>query len=368
MTPNSSEQFWAAVQRRDASWDGKFLYGVVTTGVFCRPGCPGRTPNRANVRFYQTPAEAERDGLRACLRCRPLALTGADPWTERITALCRFIDSHADSELSLADLSREAGLSPYHLQRGFRAIVGVTPKQYIDAWRARKFKAILRAKHSPAITSAIYEAGFGSSSRLYERADTRLGMTPMEYRSGGRGVEITHAAVETPLGLMVLGATDRGLCFLQFGDSAEALTAALRAEYPAARVVPMPDPAPPQFDEWIGALNRHLEGTERDLRLPVHVAATAFQLQVWQYLQSIPAGSVRSYSEVAAGIGRPKAVRAVASACASNRVALAIPCHRVIRGTGELGGYRWGLERKRVLLDAERAQASGSSMQTFPRS
>ena len=357
MTPNNLEQFWAAVQKRDSGADGTFYYGVLTTGVFCRPGCPGRTPNRENVRFYLTPAEAELDGLRACLRCRPLALTGADPWADRIAALVRYIERHAGESIGLADLSREAGLSPYHLQRSFRAILGVTPKQYLDNQRVERFKARLRDGKGSDVTAAIYDAGYGSSSRVYEKADTRLGMTPMEYRSGGRGIEITHVTVETRLGWMVLGATDRGLCFLQFGDEPGALREAMFAEYPGAVFSAMPDPPPVAFQDWMDRLHRYLEGSEQDLRLPVHVAATAFQLKVWRYLQSIPSGSVQSYTEVAQGIGQPTAVRAVASACAGNRVALAIPCHRVIRGNGELGGYRWGLERKRVLIDSERRVA-----------
>ncbi len=354
MTRNSNDtRFWQAVQARDARLDGTFFYGVLTTGVFCRPGCPGRTPNRENVRFYATPSDAERDGLRACLRCRPLALTGMDPWADRIAALCRYIERHADAPLTLADLSREAGLSPYHLQRSFRAILGVTPKQYLDNHRIAEFKASLR-KPDADVTASIYDAGYGSASRVYEKADTSLGMTPMEYRSGGRGLQITYATAETPVGEMMVGATDRGLCFLQFGADAPGLRDALAAEYPNATLVPMATPAPQEFQTWIDALNRHLEGHEPDLRLPVHVRATAFQLKVWRYLQSIRHGTVQSYSEVACGIGQPKAARAVASACAANTVALAIPCHRVIRGTGHLGGYRWGLERKRVLIDRER--------------
>ena len=346
------EQCWEAVRSRDARQDGTFYYGVTTTGVFCRPSCPARPPKRENVRFYATPREAERDGLRACLRCHPLAMLNADPWAERIQALCRYIEQHADVRLTLADLSREAGISPYHLLRSFKAIVGVTPKQYQDHCRMKKFKRVLREGED--VTGAIYEAGFGSPSRLYEKADTRLGMTPMEYRAAGRGVSITYGTAETPLGRMMVGATDRGLCFVQFGESAKKLLEELRAEYPEARLTPMAEPAPPGFREWMAALNRYLRGEEPDARLPLHIRGTAFQMKVWKYLQSIPSGKVESYSEVAAGIGKPGAARAVARACASNTVALAIPCHRVIRGTGELGGYRWGLERKRTIIDLER--------------
>ena len=281
-----------------------------------------------------------------------------DPVTDRIRALCRYIEQHVDSPLTLADLARQARLSPYHLQRSFKALVGVSPKHYLDNCRIKTFKSILRRPGGEGVTGAIFEAGYGSLSRLYEKTDSRLGMTPMEYRAGGRGVEITYGAAETPLGLMMVGATDRGLCFVQFGERESSLLEALMTEYPGAEVTPLADPPPPHFQAWMSALNRYLEGQEPDVRLPVHIRATSFQLRVWSYLQSIPPGSVESYQEVAQSIGRPKAARAVARACASNRVAIAIPCHRVIRGNGELGGYRWGLDRKRVLIDNERKSRS----------
>jgi AraC family transcriptional regulator of adaptative response/methylated-DNA-[protein]-cysteine methyltransferase len=349
-----NDQCWEAVLRRDASADGSFYYGVMTTGVYCRPSCPSRGAKRENMRFYESPADAERDGLRACLRCRPLALTGNDPAKERILALCRYIEEHANSQLTLADLSRESKLSPFHLQRSFKAVMGVSPKEYLDNLRLQNFKSILRKESKRDVTAAIFEAGFGSLSRLYEKAGAQLGMTPMEYRGGGVGVSITYGFAKTPLGLMLVGATDRGLCFLQFGESEEQLRVVLASEYPAARAEPLPDPPPLAFTEWIDSLNRYLGGEKPDLRLPLHVRATSFQMKVWKYLQSIPAGKVQSYKEVAEGIGQPRAARAVARACASNRVALAIPCHRVIRGTGDMGGYRWGIERKRTLIDNER--------------
>lgn len=343
---------WEAVLGRDASQDGKFYYGVMTTGVFCRPSCAARRPKRENVRFYATAAEAERDGLRPCQRCHPLAAAGSDPLTAKIRNLCYYIEQHADESLTLARLSKEARLSPFHLQRAFKAVVGVSPKQYLDGKRMDAFKSRLR--NGQDVTGAIFEAGFGSLSRLYEKADTRLGMTPMEYREGGKGIEITYATARTPLGLMMVGATDRGLCFVQFGESDAALLRALKVQYPKAAIRAQSDPPPEDFTKWMSGLNRYLGGQQPDLRLPVHVRATAFQLMVWKYLQTIPRGSVESYQEVAEAIGRPTAARAVARACASNTVAVVIPCHRVIRGTGELGGYRWGLERKRTLLDQER--------------
>jgi AraC family transcriptional regulator of adaptative response/methylated-DNA-[protein]-cysteine methyltransferase len=340
------EQLWEAIQRRDRNADGRFFFGVVTTGVYCRPSCPSRRPLRQNVRFYSSPQEAERDGLRPCLRCRPLERD------RRIAQLCRYIEQHSDERIDLAELAARAGLSRFHVQRAFKAAVGVTPKQYVEACRVRQLKQGLR--HAKDVTEAVYEAGFGSASRVYERADDRLGMTPSQYRRGGRGVAITYATFQSPLGLAMIGATDRGVCFLQFGESEAALRKALSAEYPEAELTSMPAPTA-EFRKWIAALNRYLAGARTSLDLPLDIRATAFQTQVWTYLQSIPRGEVRSYSEVAEGIGRPSAARAVARACASNTIAIAVPCHRVIRGTGGAGGYRWGVERKEKLLALERA-------------
>ena len=275
----------------------------------------------------------------------------------QVRELCRYIETHPGDAPDLAELAARTGLSRFHLQRSFKAVTGVTPKEYVEICRVRLLKQSLRAAGD--VTTAVYDAGFGSSSRVYERADTRLGMTPKQYRRGGEGVSITYAAADSPLGRLMIGATDRGLCFVQFGESDEELVVALRREYPAAAITPIAEPHSPAFDAWIAALNRHLAGKQPHLDLPLDIRATAFQMRVWNYLQSIPYGSVRSYGEVAAAIGQPKAVRAVAHACASNTVALAIPCHRVIRGTGELGGYRWGLERKRALLDLERRTKAG---------
>jgi len=276
---------WDAVSRRDSALDGQFYFGVLTTGVYCRPGCPARTAKRANVRFYRTPAEAERDGLRPCLRCRPLETHG-DAARERMLALCRYIERNAAQSLSLSDLGREAGLSPYHLQRKFKAVVGASPKQFHDVCRLQNFKSLLRAggkgrgQSRMDITGAIFEAGFGSLSRLYERVGTELGMTPMEYRAGGMGVGIIYTAVRTAMGWMMFGATARGLCFLQFGESEAQLRRSLAAEYPAAHLEPMAEPAPEPFRQWIEALNRHLQGQQPDLRLPLHLRATAFQMKI----------------------------------------------------------------------------------------
>jgi AraC family transcriptional regulator of adaptative response/methylated-DNA-[protein]-cysteine methyltransferase len=348
----NQEKCWESVQKRDRAQDGKFFFGVLTTGVFCRPSCPARQPLRKNVRFYETPAEAEHDGLRPCLRCRPLASIGADPNTERIREICRYIETHSDQELRLADLARMARLSPFHFQRSFKAIAGVTPRQYVETSRLGKLKGNLRKSRD--VTEAVYDAGYGSSSRVYERADTRLGMTPNQYRQGGRNLTITHVSIESPMGLMMMAATDRGVCFVRFGESEAALLEELKREYPQSKIESMKKPYHPDFEKWMAALTRHLEGNQPHLDLPLDIRATVFQMRVWHYLQSIPYGEVQSYGEVASGIGQPSATRAVANACAANPVAVVIPCHRVIRGTGELGGYRWGIARKRVLIDRER--------------
>ena len=348
------ENCWKAVLAKDATQDGRFYFGVLTTGVYCRPSCPARKPLRRNVRFYETPEAAEGDGLRACRRCRPTNAHATGTNGARVQQLCNYIRIHIDdgNALTLENLSRQAGLSPSHLQRTFKSIAGVSPKEFADACRVQKLKSQLRDGES--VTNAIYEAGFGSSSRVYERVDSRLGMTPSQYRAGGERISISYVCIETTFGLMAIAATDRGLCSLQFGDSREKLFENLRSEFPAASLEQAKRPYSEQLELWIEALSRHLRGEQPRLDVPVDVRATAFQARVWNYLQSIPYGETRTYSEVAQSLGTPGAARAVGNACALNRVAIVIPCHRVIRGDGNLGGYRWGLERKRRLLDAEK--------------
>jgi AraC family transcriptional regulator of adaptative response/methylated-DNA-[protein]-cysteine methyltransferase len=276
--------------------------------------------------------------------------------TTRIQSVCDYIRTHSHEPLPLAQLAATAGLSPFHFQRTFKSIVGVTPKQFADSCRLEDLKGQLRAQ--PSVTGAIYQAGFNSGSRVYERSGSHLGMTPGQYRAGGAGASISWVIAETPIGRMMMAATDRGLCFIQFGDSDEALVAELRNEYPKAQIEPMREPYPRQFNLWMNALTRHLNGEQPAPDLPLDVRATAFQMKVWRYLQSIPAGTTQSYSEVAAGIGQPTAARAVARACATNPVSIVVPCHRVIRGSGDLAGYRWGLDRKRALLDREKNNAA----------
>ena len=269
-----------------------------------------------------------------------------------IQRAAEYIQANWQQPLPLATLSRKARLSPYYFQRSFKSVLGLTPRQYQEACRLRALKQELR--HGEDVLEAIFAAGFGSPSRVYERVGTRLGMTPSEYRAGGAEVEITYAMVPTRLGLLAIGATDRGVCFVEFGASETELIEALRTEYPSARLAATQDPWPEALREWAKAIELHLQGGLPRLDLPLDIRATAFQMRVWRYLQSIPYGKTRSYREVAEGIGQPSAARAVASACARNHVALVIPCHRVIRGSGELGGYRWGEQRKRALLKSER--------------
>src|SRR5579884_3687640 len=353
-----NDQCWQAVITRDKGRDGSFFFGVTTTGVYCRPSCPARRPLRRNVRFYKSAGEAEQDGLRPCRRCRPNA--DADPTSQRMRGLCDFIRRNCDSgePLTLARLGEEAGMSPFHLQRTFKAAIGLTPRQFVEACRLEALKHELRGGRK--VTNAVYEAGFGSGSRVYERLDTRFGMTPAQYRERGQNVAISWATEQTPLGLMMIGATDRGLCFVQFGSSEEHLLAELKREYPAATIHAAGRRHSQQLAAWMESLKRYLDGGVPHLDLPVDVRGTAFQFRVWQYLQTIPTGGGRSYAEVARGIGKPAAVRGVARACAANRVAIVIPCHRVIRADGDAGGYRWGMQRKKALLDREGANLSRS--------
>jgi AraC family transcriptional regulator of adaptative response/methylated-DNA-[protein]-cysteine methyltransferase len=341
---------WRAVLARDAHSDGQFFYGVTTTGVFCRPSCPARKPKRENVVFLRNAGEAARAGLRPCRRCRPL---GADPGAARIAAVCRYIERNLEGPLPLADLAAAEGVSPFHLQRSFKAALGISPKEYADACRLASLKRELRGGR--AVTDAQMEAGYGSSSRLYERAAPRLGMTPSDYRAGAPGRRIAYAIGDSPLGPVLVAATARGVCAIEFGESADGLRAWVRAEYREAELVDS------GAEDWLDRVLRFLLGEYRDLRLPLDIQATAFQRRVWDYLQRIPYGATRSYREVAEGIGQAGASRAVAGACAANRVALAIPCHRVVQASGAPGGYRWGAERKRRLLETEAATAGQSA-------
>ena len=347
----NDEARWTAVQQRDTAFDGEFVYAVRTTGVYCKPSCASRRALRKNVSFFDSPVAAEREGFRACQRCRPNA--DRKPLINTVVhELARAIDTNPHEPARLEALAKKAGYSPFHLQRAFKSIIGSTPKQYQNAVRVRALKQELQRNAS--VTEAIHQAGFGSGSRIYEQSEAQLGMTPSEYRSGGKGLTISYAHGDTPLGMVLIGATDRGICFLQFGESETELVTELQRQFAAATLQAMPDHSRAEFRGWMDKLANHLRGMQPQLDLPLDLRGTAFQLMVWRYLQQLPYGEVKSYAEVAADLGKPRAARAIASACARNGVAVLIPCHRVVRGTGALGGYRWGLERKRVLLDIER--------------
>ncbi|MBN8731440.1 MAG: bifunctional DNA-binding transcriptional regulator/O6-methylguanine-DNA methyltransferase Ada [Acidobacteria bacterium] len=351
----NEENCWAAVRRRDRALDGWFLYGVLTTGVYCRPSCASRQPRRENVRFYGSCLAAEADGLRECLRCRPKQADAREP--DWLFGLCQRIEERCHEPLPLAELSRLAGVSAFHLQRQFKAATGLSPRQFVQQCRITRLKGGLRA--GATVTEAVFAAGYGSMSRVYEHAAASLGMTPAQYAKGGAGLSITWVVMRTAFGLLLLAATDAGLCSVEFGASEADLVGRLRCEFPKAALTPLAQPYPQPFDDWAEALQAHLEDRRSVLNLPLDVRATAFQTLVWNYLRAIPRGETRSYQEVARGIGRPSAARAVARACASNRLALLIPCHRVLRGDGDLGGYRWGAARKQALLDWEAFLATG---------
>lgn len=337
---------WDAVVARDSRHDGQFVFAVATTGVYCRPSCAARRPRRENVQFFARPEAAEQAGFRACLRCRPKAISG-NRELDSVKSICRFIEQHLDEPLTLDRLGKEFHQSPFHLQRRFKAALGVTPREYADSCRLRTLKRNLQAGDS--VTRAMYDAGYGSSSRLYERTASQLGMTPDKYRRGAIAASIRYLCADSPLGRMLIAATDRGICAIQFAASDGELLEGLKREFPfAARKSDGGG-----LQSWVSALLQHMRGKNLDSSLPLDIRATAFQRRVWAYLQSIPFGKTKSYSQVAKAIGNPKAHRAVARACATNPVAVAIPCHRVVREDGSLGGYRWGLERKKTLLAME---------------
>jgi AraC family transcriptional regulator of adaptative response/methylated-DNA-[protein]-cysteine methyltransferase len=338
---------WNAVVTRDRNASGTFVYGVRSTGVYCRPGCASRRPRQDRIAFFDTPADAEHAGYRACRRCRPQDVASPDPWIDRIRRACAYL-ADVDGHVTLQSLARRFGGSPYHLQRNFKRIVGITPRQYAEACRLQRIRRGLRA--NKPVTVATLDAGFGSSSRVYERAVPKLGMTPSTYRRGAAGVPIRFTTVDSAVGRLLIAATARGVCLVSMGRSDAELQASLRREYP--RAVITRDSG--GLAEWARLVLDHLGGRVPRLDLPLDIQATAFQWQVWDALTAIPAGSTQTYAEVAAAIGRPGAARAVARACASNPVALAIPCHRVVPAAGGVGGYRWGPSRKQALLAQER--------------
>jgi AraC family transcriptional regulator, regulatory protein of adaptative response / methylated-DNA-[protein]-cysteine methyltransferase len=354
----ADEARWEAVLTRNSLRDGEFVYAVASTGIYCRPSCPSRRPLRARVSFFDTPDAAEVAGYRPCRRCEPRdRQTSA---ARQVMSARDYIDRHPDEGVTLERLSEIAKMSPYHLQRTFKRLVGVSPKTYASARRLERMKS--RLKNGDTVSRATYEAGYGSGSRAYEHARAGLGMTPGRYRRGGRGMLIRYAVVSNALGQVLVAATDRGLCAVMLGDDASGLEASLRQEYPAASL----EPADGELEEYTSQVLEQIAGGE-EKALPLDIQGSAFQWQVWNALRRIPAGETRSYQAIARGLGRPAAARAVARACASNRLALVIPCHRAVRESGELGGYRWGVERKRQILQQEERRDSLSGV-TVPAS
>ena len=363
------EDRWHAVQSRDRGADGAFVYAVRSTGVYCRPSCASRKPRREQVVFFPLAEAAEQQGFRACQRCRPRAMDLRDPRTMSVARVCREIDAQIRAEdgrdgearLTLASLGRAAGMAPHQLERIFRQVMGITPRQYADSQRMQRLKSNLQKGDD--VTTALYDAGFGSSRGLYERAPSQLGMTPATYRQGGAGMQIHYTIVDSPLGRLLVAGTSRGISALYLGEKDAPLEAALRKEYPHADI-DSGGGGSRNLKEWMIRILAHLRGKEPHLDLPTDVQATAFRRRVWEELKRIPYGATRTYGEVARAIGHPTAIRAVARACATNPVSVVVPCHRVVRADGNLAGYRWGLERKRTLLEHESAGRNAEKVRT----
>jgi AraC family transcriptional regulator of adaptative response/methylated-DNA-[protein]-cysteine methyltransferase len=348
LQPTPEDPRWTALAARDAAFDGRFVYSVATTGVYCRPSCPSRPARRENVRFHAGPAEAEAAGFRPCRRCNP---SGPSPREERAAAIeraCTLIDE-AETEPSLEAIAAAVGLSPFHFHRQFKAVMGVTPKAYGAARRAARVRAELG--RGSAVTAAIYEAGYGSNSRFYEHSKSLLGMSPSAYRAGGPGEEIRFAVGQCSLGAILVAATPAGVCAVEFGEDPDRLVKGLQDRFRSARLVG----GDADFEALVARAVALVEHPAGGTDLPLDLRGTAFQQRVWQALRAIPPGSTTTYTELATRLGMPRAVRAVAGACAANRVAVAIPCHRVVRRDGDLAGYRWGIERKEALIAREKA-------------
>lgn len=348
ITAQAAERYWQATLRRDPRADGCFFFAVRSTQIYCRPTCPSRRPLRANTVFFRTPEEAEKQGFRPCQRCHPNRQNSAVALVQR--AASALADSEQEA-FRLAALAEQVDASPTQLRRAFRRVTGLAPKEYEQAFRLRRFKQILREGSS--VTDALYACGYGSSSRLYEKTNAHLGMTPASYRRGGAGMQIGYTVANTTLGKVLVAATPRGVSAVYLGENEKALVDELRKEYAKAEIVRAED----GNHSWLKEIVRRVEGDAPSAELPLDVQATAFQRRVWQELQKIPRGTTKTYTQVAKSLGKPRSVRAVARACATNPVSIVVPCHRVIRADGKLAGYRWGLSRKEKLLEREREQA-----------
>jgi AraC family transcriptional regulator of adaptative response/methylated-DNA-[protein]-cysteine methyltransferase len=347
----ASDPRWAAVAARDATADGQFFYSVKSTGVYCRPSCAARQPRPENVAFHATAADAERAGFRPCKRCKPDQPARNEQQAAQVAALCRFIEN-ADETPTLGQLAGRAGLSSFHLHRIFKEVTGLTPKAYAAAHRDRRVREAL-ARGGTTVTDAIYDAGYNSNGRFYERSNEVLGMTPTRFRAGGADTDIRFAIGECALGAILVAQSERGVCAIALGDDPDALARELQDRFPQARLIG----GDPAFEQLVARVVGFVEAPGLGLDLPLDVRGTAFQQRVWQALREIPPGSTASYAEIAERIGSPKSVRAVAQACGANALAVAIPCHRVVRSDGALSGYRWGVERKSALLKREAGAA-----------
>ena len=351
-TAIKDDQLWQAVMAKDARFDGQFVFAVSSTGVYCRPSCPSRRAHRERVKFFELPEAAEQAGFRACLRCQPRRARILDPQIELVQRVCRLLNSNENESLKLPELASQAGVSQFHLQRTFKRVMGISPRQYLAARKIDNFKTLVRKGET--VTNSLYESGFNSSSRLYEHASEELGMTPATYSRGGRGVDISYTTADSSMGRLLVAVTERGVCAVRMADSDADLEKDLREEFPNAELK-RDDSA---LRESVQKILNHLDKNEPRLDLPLDIKATAFQRQVWEHLRAIPYGQTVSYGDVAKALGKPGAVRAVGRACATNPVALVIPCHRVVREDKTLGGYRWGLDRKQKLLEHERQNRS----------
>jgi AraC family transcriptional regulator, regulatory protein of adaptative response / methylated-DNA-[protein]-cysteine methyltransferase len=338
---------WQIVKTKNPGFDGAFYFGVRTTNIFCKPSCASRLPRRENVHFFATSEEAEKGGFRACLRCRPTRNISIDPNAELVFRAFEIIRNAGGEEIPLENLSANLSVSPSHLQKTFKRILGFSPKQFSD-WR--KIESFKREVKNSDVTTALYESGYGSSRGLYENAHSNLGMTPAVYRKGGKGMKINFTVLKCQLGELLVAATEKGVCSVAFGDDAEVLESNLKQEFPAAQI--MRDGK--YLSDYSAAILENIAGERKLLHLPIDLQATVFQTRVWAEIKKIPYGETRSYKEIAENLGNAKAVRAVARACASNPVALVTPCHRVVGAKGNLSGYRWGAERKKAILEKEK--------------
>lgn len=343
---NTDDGRWKAVSDNDPAADGEFYYAVITTGVYCRPSCPSRLPNRINVEYFMTSSQAEAAGYRACKRCNPTADSKNLQVERKIIHACRLIEN-SETFLRLDELAKQVGLSPYHFHRLFRKIIGVTPKQYAARNKAVRFRKSLET--SPSVTDAIYSAGYGSSGGAYDKARNQLAMQPKIYRKGGKGETIIYGLAESYLGWIIVAATDRGICAIEFGDEPDKLPDQIQDRFPGALL----KKADSSFRALIREVVAFIKSPQGNFEVPLDIQGTAFQQKVWEILRQIRPGETMSYTDVAERIGNPNAVRAVASACAANKLAVVIPCHRVVPKSGKTGGYRWGTGRKRILLQSE---------------